>query len=351
MQPMLKSYFTSSTPQGEKPKDMWRHIVGVFMFVLLCAVGIGWYTTKIKPSNVRFSLQAEQSEETLTVLEKPATELAYIEGGDVTFDPPHHNLPILTGVLPNQDEFTAEAMIVKDHETGLVLYQKNEHVQRPLASVTKLMSALVLMESVIDWESTATVVPDDLIDTHMYAGDTYTMEELWQAALIASSNKAIFTLADNVGWPREAFVERMNQKALELGMTETVFVEPTGLDSGNISTAADLTLLLAEALKIEKIKKTLLQPEVTLYSKERNESNHMWNTNWLLLGWVPSTFTMHGGKTGYITASGYNFVMQAEQDEKLIDVIVLGADVHEARFTEARDIAEAVFANYTWQAP
>ncbi len=76
----------------------------------------------------------------------------------------------------------------------------------------------------------------------------------------------------------------------------------------------------------------------------------MYNTNWMLLGWVTNDFyKLYGGKTGYIVASGYNFTMRVEnEDNHILDVVVLGADSHEGRFTEARDVAEWVFDNYTW---
>jgi D-alanyl-D-alanine carboxypeptidase len=158
------------------------------------------------------------------------------------------------------------------------------------------------------------------------------------------------TLADAVGWPRVAFVERMNQKATELGMTGTRFTEPTGLDEGNVSTPSDVAILLTEALRQSDIQTAVLKKEHTIYSKERDKTEHMWSTDWLLLGWIPETFAdFRGGKTGFIEASGYNFAMEAgDGHERLLDVVVLGAETHEARFTEARDIAEWVQKSYRW---
>jgi serine-type D-Ala-D-Ala endopeptidase (penicillin-binding protein 7) len=274
-------------------------------------------------------------------------------GGDVVIAPPEVVKPklpeLIKGKIP-QDDFSAESMIVKDNESGMVMYRKSEYSERSIASLTKLMSALVVLEKNPDWLNLATVIEDDIFDTHMYAGDTYTIEQLWQAALVGSSNKAIYTLADAVGWPRVAFVERMNQKALELGMIQTKFIEPTGLDAGNQSTASDLAMLLNEALRSEKIRTAMATKELNLYSEERQKKHHMWNTNWLLLGWITNDLhKFRGGKTGYIPESGYNFMMQvSDADNHIIDVVVLGANSHEARFTEARDIAEWTFDSYKW---
>lgn len=259
-------------------------------------------------------------------------------------------LPKLRGVASPPASLTAERILVKDHGTGAVLFGQKEYEAWPLASISKLMSVLVLLEHPIDFSSTTIVISDAVVDTHMYAGDRYTLEELWQATLVGSSNKAVLSLIDATGWQREAFIERMNQKAMELGMGNSFFVEPTGLDAGNSSTAADVALLLEEALKQGKIKQALLNKKLSLFSNERNKSHHLWSTNWLLLGWIPHQFVgVTPGKTGYIAVSGYNFATQIEVGSgKILDVIVLGAKTHEARFTEAKDIANWVLANYVW---
>lgn len=267
-------------------------------------------------------------------------------------------LPVIAPPVPeftgeemlDVEEFTAQGLLVKDAETGMVLLAKNEYGVQAIASITKLMSALLLLEQDPDWTSTTTVVSEDLSDAHMYAGDVYTLEELWYAALVASSNKAIMSLADAVGWQREAFVARMNEKAYELGMGDTYFADPTGLDSRNVSSPSDISILLQEALRHEKIKDALLTKEYTLYSEKRDKSHHMWNTNWILLGWIPNDFAEFiGGKTGYIPAAGYNFVCDvADEFGHVVHVIAFGTESHTARFTEARDAANWAFENYTW---
>ena len=133
-------------------------------------------------------------------------------------------------------------------------------------------------------------------------------------------------------------------------MSNTSFVEQTGLEAGNMSNASDLVILLQEAMRHEKIREAVLTTEYSLYSRERAKKHDMWNTNWLLLGWIPNEIdSLLGGKTGYIPESGYNFIMQVSDTEgHVIDVVVLGADSHEARFTEARDVAEWAFGNYAW---
>lgn len=343
---------TTSFKPIEPIKDrsnLWRNFISLFSILLV--VGI---LAALRFVDFGSDVQS-LSFNSLSLVEKAVTDIPSVEGGDLVIQPPaptKPQLPELQGEMIPSDKFSAVSMIVKDNETGMVLFKKDEYKKYPIASITKLVSSLVLLEKSLDWATSTQVVKDDIIDTHMYAGDTYTLEELWLAALVGSSNKAILTLADAAGWPREAFVERMNQKARELGMVDTHFVEPTGLDEENISTASDIVLLLDEALQQEKISQALLTKEHNLYSKERKKKHHMWNTNWILLGWVNNDFfDLRGGKTGYIPASGYNFIMQVgDGSGSLIDVVVLGANSHEARFTEARDIANWVFDNYKWPA-
>lgn len=333
----------------QKPNDnlphLWRVIFSLVIILVVLAVTFFFHNMKIPSELEEISVVFESLE--------ALSENEAIAGGDLIISRPSiesPRLPELKGELLPEEDFSAKSIIVKDHESGMILYKKNEYDVRSIASITKLMSALVLLEKNPDWSVKTTVIGGDSLGTHMYAGDTYTLDELWHAALVGSSNKAILTLANALDWPIEAFVERMNQKANELGMTETNFVEPTGLDEGNKSNASNLAILLKEALRHDKIKEAVLTSEYTLFSEERQKSHHMWNTNWLLLGWVDHDFSqILGGKTGYTNAAGYSFVTQvANADDHIIDVVVLGTNDHESRFTEAKKAADMVFENYTW---
>lgn len=333
----------------EKPFDrfsfLWKLVTG--FLVIMIVSGVFFLFNKLK-------LSSELQEMSLFFETMQTVSLNKAQaGGDVVMAPmvmPQVKLPELVGTLASPENFNAKSIIIKDHETGIVLYKKNEYDKRSIASITKLMSALIMLEKKPDWTSKTVVIGADSLDTHMYAGDTYTLDELWHAALVGSSNKAILSLANALDWPIEAFVERMNSKARELGMIDSVFAEPTGLDEENKSTASDLAILLSEAMKHEKIREALLTTEYNLYSNEREKSHHMWSTNWLLLNWIKSDFgTLYGGKTGYTNAAGYSFVMEvSDKNNHIIDVVVLGTDEHEARFTEARDVAKNVFESYKW---
>lgn len=336
---MPENFLNNSNNNGEK----WRALVAVLMIIGASAFFL-FDKEKIPTSDLSLV------EKVIKPFEVAMTGRM---GGDVDVPPPQEvkpKLPELKSEMLDVNKFSAVSIIVKDQKTSTVLLRKNEYEKRPIASITKLMSALVVLEKKPDWSTSTVVIGADSLDTHMYAGDTYTLEELWQAALVGSSNKAILTLSSALGWPEVAFVERMNQKALELGMTDTRFVDSTGLSEENIASASDVVILLNEALRNDKIRETLRIKEMNLYSQERKKQHHIWNTDWLLLGWIPQSFPEFiGGKTGFIGASGYNFAMQVGDGlGHKINVVVLGASSHEARFTEAKTAAEWVFQNYIW---
>ena len=341
----MAEYFYPVQQEKSWWQSHWRWFVGV-MCVVVVSLGIGLYRVGVA------AIGNPQSDRVPMVLSANFAAQVPQVGGDIVVPIPAYlppPIPELVGEPIDMSSFSAVAALVKDVESGKVLFASNEYTARPLASITKLMSALVILERNPDWSSSTQVVADDLIDTHMYAGDTYTFTQLWDAALIGSSNKAIMTLSDAVGWNRDAFVARMNEKAHEMGMGETVFVEPTGLDEGNVSSPSDIALLLQEALQHERIVNAVLTDKLSLFSKERQKSHSMWNTNWLHLGWIPSKLEVVGGKTGYIIASGYNFTTRvAHEDGRELDVVVLGTDSHEARFAEARDLAEWTFTHFSW---
>jgi D-alanyl-D-alanine carboxypeptidase len=98
-----------------------------------------------------------------------------------------------------------------------------------------------------------------------------------------------------------------------------------------------------------EIHNAVTSPEYEVYSSERKKKHHVWNTDWLLLGWVPHSFHVLGGKTGYTPAAGYNVALEVEDDlGHTLDVVVFGAATNEARFTDARDVVDWVYQNFSW---
>lgn len=277
-------------------------------------------------------------------------------GGDISTECLPPSKP--TTPLPKNKEIflgklTAATVLAVDDKTGTVLYQKNSDVVRPLASITKLMTALVLLDLPINWQATTTIVKEDNeIDSHFInIGEIFKLDDLWHVALIGSSNGAINALVRSSGLTPEEFAKRMNIKAKELGLNSARFVEPTGLEEENAASAEDTCKLLKEALQLNKIQKTLQIGEYYAEPLNKSKPRRVWSTDWLLTKWIPSDFKPEdiAGKTGYISSSLYNFAVRlSDREAHTIRVVVLGAVSNEARFTEARDLAKWLFEHYVW---
>lgn len=336
--------FVEHTPTITNHLRKFIFVVSVFIFIATIIFHVGIF------DNFSFS----SDEAPLIALSVPTLDEALVvQGGDIVIPPPFPTPVLREGASSTPPHsMTAQSILVKDKASGVTLYQRDIYSTRPLASITKLMSALVLLERDISWTSTTVATSDNVFDTFIAPSNTYGITDLWQAALVGSSNQALLTLVDAV-YPegRVAFVARMNEKVRELGMADTIFVDPTGLDENSISNASDVALLLSEALRSETIQNVLTTSELNIATAEGKYSKHIWNTNWLLLRWIPhSLVSLLGGKTGYVPAAGYNFAMEvANKEGNVLQVVILGAETHEARFTEARDIAQWVFESYEWE--
>ncbi|MEK7213312.1 MAG: serine hydrolase [Patescibacteria group bacterium] len=277
-------------------------------------------------------------------------------GGDVALE----NFPASQPVVPlskvpgeYSGQFTASTVLAVDDGTGTVLFQKNGGAIRPLASLTKLMTAMALLDLPLNWQATTTIIKEDNeVDSHFInEGEIFSLDDLWHVALIGSSNGAISALVRNTGLTTEEFTRRMNRQASELGLKTARFVEPTGLDDGNVASAEDISKLLKEALRFDKIYKTLQVGEYYARPLNKNKPRRVWSTDWLLTKWIPSDFKPEdiAGKTGYISSSLYNFAVRlSDPQSHAIRVVVLGAASNEARFMEARDLAKWLFDHYVW---
>lgn len=247
---------------------------------------------------------------------------------------------------------TAVSAIVVDTKTKTVLFDKNIDEVRPLASITKLMTAMVLMDLPINWSSTTVIIDEDIAgDHHVNSGEKFTLEDLWHVALIGSSNTSINALVRNSGMTKDKFVILMNQKAKDLKLSSARFDEPIGLSNRNMANALDTAKLLIDALKFDKIYTTVQTGEYYAHPLNGGNARRIWTTNWLLTNWVPNNFKVENiaGKTGFIDDSGYNFAVSLANEKKHnITVVILGAATNEDRFSEARDLAQWTFDNYLW---
>jgi D-alanyl-D-alanine endopeptidase (penicillin-binding protein 7) len=235
-------------------------------------------------------------------------------------------------------DLRSSVALVLDQDTNEVLLAKNPQAVLPIASITKLMTALVVTEAGLPLDETLTVSAED-VDTEkgsrsrLRVGTSLSREEMLHLALMASENRAAHALGRHYPGGMPAFVAAMNRKAEDLGMKDTLYVEPTGLSSQNRSTAADLALLVREADKNEMIRRLSTSPEMAVAVGARLLSFR--NTNALVR---KGEWEIGLQKTGYIAEAGRCLVMQAQLAGRKLIMVLLDSTGKYSRIGDAERI-------------
>ncbi len=232
----------------------------------------------------------------------------------------------------------ARSAIVVDPATGQVLYEKNAQVSVPIASITKLMTVLVFLEAKPDLDRVAEVTRDELRGaghTRLRNRERVALRDLLHMSLMCSDNTATRVLVRESALDPEDFLARMNQKALELGLTHTRYVEFTGLDERNVSTAADVARLLHSASNHPLIHDISITRSYEFRSASRRH-HFVGNTNRLLYG----RYEVLGGKTGFIQESGYCLATWVRTQGREMIAVVLGAPTNATRFADVMRLVQ-----------
>ena len=243
---------------------------------------------------------------------------------------------------------TSRAALLMEKSTGQILYARNEHEQLEPASVTKVMTLLLTMEAI----DSGTIHYDDVVTVSAAAagmggsqvflaeGEQITVEELLKAVCVASGNDAAVALAEKVAGVHELFVERMNQRAAELGMEDTHFVNCTGLTAeGHVTSAHDIALMSRELI--------LHHPDIRRFTTIwmdtiRNGAFQLANTNKLIRFYDGAT----GLKTGYTASAGYCISATAERDGMELIAVIMKAPDKDARTKDAKALLNYGFSTY-----
>ena len=219
------------------------------------------------------------------------------------------------------------AVLVLDQESGETLYGKNTDQVMPIASITKLMTAVVILDSGVPLLEPVTIDRADVdrkkgSRSKLQVGTTLMRAELLKLALMASENRAAAALARTFPGGIEAFVEAMNQKAAELGMRDSRFQDPTGLNPGNVSTADDLAKLVAAAHDYPLIREYTTTESFRVESTERRRHRvlRFVNSNRLIRS---ASWDIELSKTGYISEAGRCLVMHARIADKPLIIVLL----------------------------
>jgi serine-type D-Ala-D-Ala endopeptidase (penicillin-binding protein 7) len=259
--------------------------------------------------------------------------------------------PRKTDVAADSVETAAQSVAVFDAASGALLYAEEPDVVRSIGSISKLMTAMVFLDTQPDLNGWVTVTDDDYVGggrVYLAYNDPVRLGDVLTASLVGSDNTATEVLVRFSGFTREDFITRMNSKAQELGLLSTSFADPSGLSAFNQSTARELAVLLAHAVDYDEItsRTTLRTATVTQSS---GSSVNISSTNELLSSsFLDSGFDLLVGKTGYIPQAGYCFAGAFVHDGHRIYTTVLGSDSKEDRFVDAANVTDWVTKVYTW---
>ncbi len=253
-------------------------------------------------------------------------------------------------------EVAAPSAILMETATGTVLFEKNAHERLAPASVTKVMTLLLVMEALesghISWDDM--VIASDAAaakggsQVYLEPGEQMTMDEMLKSVVVSSANDCATALAEHIAGSEDAFVEKMNQRAEELGMADTHFVNCTGLDddpdaSEHLTSAYDIAVMSRELLKHDDIRKytTIWMDTV------RNGEFGLSNTNKLVRFYDGTT----GLKTGYTSSAGHCLSASAMRNGVEYVAVVLHCANSQERFQSAKQLLDYGFANYTLAEP
>jgi D-alanyl-D-alanine endopeptidase (penicillin-binding protein 7) len=247
-------------------------------------------------------------------------------------------------------DLRAAAAIIFNPLTNQILWEQNANDTRSMASITKVMTALVYMESQPDLADQITIDRSDVrhaSTTYLRAAERVSADDLMHLLLIASDNAAARALARSSSHGSSGFIARMNEKAVELGFESMRFSDPSGLNSANVATAYDISRLIAVAAQDPLISEIMRKPGYTFTTSRRTVRIN--STNKLLGG----DLDIMGAKTGFIRSAGYCFatLMKLPQGDP-VAVVVLGARSNAGRFMETKhlfnwfsDKARGLFTN------
>jgi D-alanyl-D-alanine carboxypeptidase (penicillin-binding protein 5/6) len=254
-------------------------------------------------------------------------------------------------------EVAGKSALLMDMETGTVLYAQNEHARLAPASVTKVMTMLLIMEAIDDgrigWDDT--VIASEAAaakggsQIYLKVGESMTVTDMVKSIAVSSANDCACAMAEHIAGSESAFVELMNKRAEELGMQDTHFVNCTGLDDEenareHLTSAYDIALMSRELVKNH--------PDITKFTTiwmdtVRGGAFGLSNTNKLVRFYPGAT----GLKTGFTSGAGYCLSATAERDGMGLIAVVMGCETSKDRFAACKQLLDYGFANYALVAP
>lgn len=260
-------------------------------------------------------------------------------------------LPVTETAAPvgTKLEIKAKSVVLMEPHTGQILYEDNKDERLAPASITKIMSLLLIMEAIENEKISLTTTVSASEHAASMGGsqiwlepnETMTVDELLRASVIASANDATVALAEAIAGSEEAFVQRMNERAAELGMKNTTFVNACGLDTeGHLTTAGDVAIMASALIQHDLIKNY----STVWMDALRGGKSELVNTNKLVRYYPGAT----GLKTGTTSQAGCCVAATAERDGMELVAVVMGGENSSERFSGAKKLLDYGFANWAF---
>ncbi|MDP1809366.1 MAG: D-alanyl-D-alanine carboxypeptidase family protein [Actinomycetota bacterium] len=321
--------------------------LGFIIVFLLCGaiqIGVGTAVAEIVPAHRSLS---KYSTPAANPVWRPPAVLRLLRVATATRRP--RALPddspsefsLSSGVIRQAPSISSPSAFLLDVRTGRELFSKEAYSQRPIASTTKILTALVVMEK--SSPNDEVVISANAASTGgatigLKQGERRKVGELLEALMLASANDAAVALAEHVGGSVAGFARIMNETAQSLGAKNSRFMSPNGLAPGNLhySTAEDLARIAQAAMKKDEFRMLVSTRRYTWETTESSRPTLLTNSNNLLEKYPPAT----GIKTGYTNESGYCLVASATKGERSAIAVILGSPSRDASFNDARQLLD-----------
>lgn len=247
---------------------------------------------------------------------------------------------------------SSRSVAVIDAETGETIYEKNANTASPMASITKIMTAMVVLDANLDMREEITLDAEDFVgpkraSTRLKVGDRMNRAEFLLMALMKSENPAAKTLARNYPGGYTAFMRAMNNKAKSLGMTTAFFGDPTGLDARNVASSNDLVKMVRAAGNYDVIRRFSTTKDYDFFVANYSSGNRTYkagNTSTLVRS---GNYPIGISKTGFINEAGRCVVMETKVNNRPAIIVILGANSSDTRWGDAKNILNSLSSRRT----
>ena len=246
----------------------------------------------------------------------------------------------------------SRSVVVIDAETGESIYEKNADIARPMASITKIMTAMVVLDAGLDMREEITLDPEDFVgpkraSSRLKSGDRLNRAEMLLMALMKSENPAAKSLARNYPGGYSAFIRAMNRKAQDLGMTTAFFGDPTGLDKRNVASSNDLVKMVRAAGNYDVIRRFSTTKSYDFFVANYSRGNRTYKANNTSSLIRAGNYPIGISKTGFINEAGRCVVMETRVNNRPAIIVILGANSSATRWGDAKNILNSLATRRT----